>query len=307
MKNKKRRAFIIILISAAALIFGVAAFVCALDFAKTKQYHLSSEREFGISNLDDVVVTLRRSLKERSPEIGISFFLKGDHMGDIEPFVEELMELALEETGVPDEGDYLRFQMGGYTFTYNHLAKNAGYRYSIYIRPQYHTTALQEEQTTLKIREILDSLKLEADAKEYEKIRAVHDFLIQNVSYDKVHKKNEYHTIRSSAYGALINHSATCQGYCVAMYRMLSELGVSCRIITGEAGETGETEYHAWNIARMDGLYYNIDVTWDDETGSDDYFLKTDDLFTGHQRDEKFQTPDFYARYPMVDTMPELY
>ena len=89
-----------------------------------------------------------------------------------------------------------------------------------------------------------------------------------------------------------------CQGYAAAVYRLLREAGVSVRILTGTAGENAE--FHAWNLVCIDGLYYNLDVTWDDVNGNDACFLKADADFPRHTRDEAFSSPDFYQRYPMA-------
>lgn len=269
---------------------------------KENRYSLSEERLFGIANLDEIVEKIRNDLKLRSSSISISFSFKGDYMDDISPFVKELMELVLTETGEPDEGDYIRYELGGYTFSYGHEATSRGYNYSIIINPEYYSTGEQERQVTEKVREILDSFPLRESSSDYEKVRAVYDYLTANVKYDIVHKKNQYHTLKSTAYGALINRTATCQGISVAAYRLLMELGVSCRVITGMANPDHEdSEYHAWNIVCIDGLYYNLDITWDEQLGGEDYFLKSDENFAGHARDEEFKTAEFYDIYPMAE------
>ena len=58
--------------------------------------------------------------------------------------------------------------------------------------------------------------------------------------------------------------------------RLLTEMGVGCRIITGEGMNGEKAEFHAWNIVKLGGVYYNIDVTWDDTKMTSDYFLKSD-------------------------------
>lgn len=255
---------------------------------------------FGITNLDDVVDSLREALKNRSKEIGISFSFNGDYMEDISPFVKELMELAQQESEQSDEGDYIRFQLGGYNFSYSHEESKAGYDYSILIVPSYYTTAEQERQTDEKVKEIISSLPLTQDAGDYDKIRAVYDYITENVSYDAVHKKNEYHTVKSTAYGALVNRTATCQGISVAIYRLLKELGVDCRVITGMGETLAGSEYHAWNIAGIDGIYYNLDATWEMLDQEEQFFLKCEEHFQGHTRDDEYRNATFYSSYPMA-------
>ena len=86
------------------------------------------------------------------------------------------------------------------------------------------------------------------------------------------------------------------------MYRMLRELGVDCRVITGMALGENSSEYHAWNIVRLGGTYYNIDITWDRQTESRGWFLKGDRTFSAdHIRDTEYSTEEFYGKYPMSE------
>ena len=77
------------------------------------------------------------------------------------------------------------------------------------------------------------------------------------------------------------------------MYRMLSAAGLKTRIITGGN--------HAWNIVSIDGLWYNLDATWDaGMEGNYQYYLKSDNAFADHYRKEKYKTEAFYVQFPMA-------
>ncbi len=67
-----------------------------------------------------------------------------------------------------------------------------------------------------------------------------------------------------SAYGGLIDHKCVCQGYAEAYKRLLDIEGIFCDVICGKI--KGSLEYHAWNIVRLDGENYHVDVTWDSES-----------------------------------------
>ena len=60
-------------------------------------------------------------------------------------------------------------------------------------------------------------------------------------------------------------------------------------------------EYHAWNIVKLDGAYYNFDITWDKQSEEKNYLLKCDSSFESHIRDERFSTAEFYENYPMAE------
>lgn len=103
----------------------------------------------------------------------------------------------------------------------------------------------------------------------------VHDALMGLVEYDVAAPMNQ------SAYSALVGGRSVCAGYARAFQYIMQELGVPCYYCTGYAGEN-----HAWNIVKIDGVYQNVDVTWDDtEEPTYNYFNKTDrELAATHRR-----------------------
>lgn len=103
----------------------------------------------------------------------------------------------------------------------------------------------------------------------------VHDALMGLVEYDVAAPMNQ------SAYSALVGGRSVCAGYARAFQYIMQELGVPCYYCTGYAGED-----HAWNIVKIDGVYQNVDVTWDDtEEPTYNYFNKTDrELAATHRR-----------------------
>lgn len=103
----------------------------------------------------------------------------------------------------------------------------------------------------------------------------VHDALMGLVEYDVAAPMNQ------SAYSALVGGRSVCAGYARAFQYIMQELGIPCYYCTGYAGED-----HAWNIVKIDGVYQNVDVTWDDtEEPTYNYFNKTDrELASTHRR-----------------------
>lgn len=161
---------------------------------------------------------------------------------------------------------------------------------------EYETTLSQERAVDSRLTEIIKEQKL-ANASDYEKVKKIHDYIINMASYDISKKK-------SSAYNLLFNKSAVCEGYALVAYRLFMEAGLPCRIISGK----GNKEAHAWNIVQVDGKWYNIDLTWDDPISSNgkqilryDYFLKSDQDFQDHVRDPEFKTKEFLKQYPIAE------
>lgn len=83
-----------------------------------------------------------------------------------------------------------------------------------------------------------------------------------------------------NAYGALVEGKAVCEGYAEAYQFLLQCAGLQSFIVTGSSMNpaTGIPEGHAWNMVRVDGRYYHVDLTWDDqgERLFYAYFNKTD-------------------------------
>ena len=104
---------------------------------------------------------------------------------------------------------------------------------------------------------------------DYAKEKYVHDEIIKLASYDKNSVMNQ------SAYSALVNGSTVCAGYARAFQYIMIKLGIPTYYCTGKRG--GD---HAWNIFKLDDGYYNVDLTWDDNTRiSYKYFNRTDSEF----------------------------
>ncbi len=93
------------------------------------------------------------------------------------------------------------------------------------------------------------------------KIRIVHDYLVENLEYDSTLSKDNIYNI----YGALINKITVCEGYARAFKAIMDDLEIPCLIACGTGiNSTGATESHAWNYVMINEKWYAIDVTWDD-------------------------------------------
>ena len=95
----------------------------------------------------------------------------------------------------------------------------------------------------------------------YDKLKYIHDYLIENTEYEKdIETHNNY-----NIYGVLLNKKAVCEGYAKTFKYILDDLYVPCVMVCGDAtNSAGDIESHAWNYVQMDGKWYAIDVTWDD-------------------------------------------
>ncbi len=96
-----------------------------------------------------------------------------------------------------------------------------------------------------------------------DKIKAIHDYLILNCTYDYNNYIAGTIALESRlAYGPLVNQSAICQGYCAAFNLLCERAGIRSIAINGFAPSSSDE--HAWNMLLSDGQIYYVDVTHDD-------------------------------------------
>lgn len=95
--------------------------------------------------------------------------------------------------------------------------------------------------------------------------RVYFDYLCEHCEYDYT-----YSDISRTAYGALFNGLAVCQGYTGAYNIFLKLEGISCATYSGNN--------HIWTLATLDGAGYHLDVTWGDQSWGvdEDYFCMTE-------------------------------
>ena len=154
------------------------------------------------------------------------------------------IDACMQHTGDPDLGDALRWQYKTYSYykpTYQY--SNGYYYYTMKFQPIYYTTAAQERAVDQAVDALLEELDVYSGT-EYDKVEAVYDWICENVEYDYAGlAANDL--LRCTAYAAIVNKTAVCQGYAVLMYRLLLELGVDNRVVTSYD--------HAWNIVEKIG------------------------------------------------------
>lgn len=93
----------------------------------------------------------------------------------------------------------------------------------------------------------------------------IHDYLASICDYVYVASdadEDEMASMRYTAYGALVNGQAVCQGYALAYQDIMNALAPDGKVICITVGSK-EID-HAWNMVEIDDSYYHVDVTWDD-------------------------------------------
>ncbi|MGN0510493.1 MAG: transglutaminase domain-containing protein [Lachnospiraceae bacterium] len=250
---------------------------------------LSSE-EYG--SVDEAVVSFREQMKSRKEIITVKVMTD-----DVEEIAGEISDAAMAHTGNPKEGDYLQWQFGGWKCSSSYYSFGGNYYCTMNYTMTYYTTAVQEAELDNAIALAKTNLGLNSSTmNDYQKIKAIYDYMTKNITYDYANLNDDSYRLKYTAYAAMINKTAVCQGYAVLLYRMALECGVDARVITG----IGNGGAHGWNIVKLGNYYYNVDSTWDAGYPNYSYFLKTDGNFRYHTRDNEYATGDFYEAYPMA-------
>lgn len=136
-----------------------------------------------------------------------------------------------------------------------------------YFQPSYTLSPKEQKDREAelyeKCSEILDLIPDDAD--EFEKELFIHDYIINNCRYDTALLEKV-----SSPYSCLIDGVSACEGYSKAAKLLLEQAGIECHTVLGDGvNAAGETEGHMWNMVKIEGSYYHLDVTWDDPSSPD--------------------------------------
>lgn len=254
-----------------------------------------------LSNEMAVADRIREGLKAHAEEIIIRFKVPEDVSGILDERVGIWVEDALAETDDPAEGDYLRYQIGGYAYRSTVRQADGLLHYTVTIRPDYYDWYYQAQEADAAAAELTAQFAFDPQTSEAERIESIYRWFCENVAYDKVHRKNPYYHLKSTAYAALVQKNAACQGFCVGLYRLLREEGISCRIVTGSAKGPEGDELHAWVIAAVDGQYYGLDPSWDAGKTEWDWFLTGSEQMKDRISEERFCTEEFLSVYPLAE------
>ena len=170
------------------------------------------------------------------------------------------------------------------------------------------TNANQLENAINQVENAKKNIINSLSGSDYDKIMKIHDYLVDNTEYD-----SSYQSIGTyGIYGALIGKKCVCEGYAKSLKYLANEAGIKCEIMQGTGtNNSGQTESHAWNCVKIDGIWYEVDATWDDPImiGSGyktnmykyKYFLKgTNSFDKDHTLSYQFSENGKKFEYPII-------
>lgn len=167
-----------------------------------------------------------------------------------------------------------------------------GYKYKYYpdspnliFIPEYlfQKGKVKEHQKAMKAR-VEKLIRPAKSLSEWEREKYVHDFICDNVHYDKLKKPYSHEII-----GPLGQGVGVCEGIAKSVKILCDALGIWCIIVVcGNNPEKGIKYRHTWNIVKIGGKYYHLDATFDNTLGKEekryDYFNLSDkSIFRDHE------------------------
>lgn len=156
----------------------------------------------------------------------------------------------------------------GYGYVYN------SYGEVLYINMRYSRSKSEADRIAAEFNATSAEILAEAEKCEsgYDKLKVIHDWIVNNTTY------NAYGpAYKSEADGPIVYGTALCEGYSKAFMYLAQAAGIPTICVSGSANGGG----HMWNMVKLDGQWYHVDVTWDDPVSSVpvlryDYFLISD-------------------------------
>ena len=169
------------------------------------------------------------------------------------------------------------------------------------------TSKSQVERAVSEVERVKDDILKNVSGNNYDKIKYVHDWIVDNVKYDALANQNT-----SNVYGCLVNKEVICEGYARAFKYLMDELDIPCVLVSGIAiDDDGKSERHAWNYVYIKNNWYAIDTTWDDPiiigSGKIDssirykYFLRgSDTMSKDHETIGQITKNGIELKYPVL-------
>jgi hypothetical protein len=156
---------------------------------------------------------------------------------------------GIQRTGYYSKGGTLKFADAKKAASFDLYQGNFN-GINLIIKKDPNQLSLDEEKEIgkQKAKSIVKEL-IKTGMTDYEKLLVLHDYLCQNSVYG-------WNEVSSSVYTILCTGIGECGSHAAAMYEMLTEAGVECKIVGGVG--------HVWDIVKIDGKWYYHDATYDD-------------------------------------------
>lgn len=215
-----------------------------------------------VKNSEELFLLMRKALYYNESLIKID---AGSYNGkvttDFEAAYDRAIAVVSEVTGVDDFIDSWK-----YVLENNSFEVSIQYRFG---KDTFDQRKKDAKAALNKARELVATL-IAKDMSEYAKEMILHDYIIYNTRYDyENYRKGTIPSESFEEYGSLVLGVAVCEGYSEAMKLLCDLSSIECLFISGKSKSGSDWIDHAWNIVKVDGKYYHVDVTNDDPVSQD--------------------------------------
>lgn len=139
----------------------------------------------------------------------------------------------------------------------------------------------EEDKKTLSMaKDVLDEV-IEDGMSDYQKEEAVYKWLVANINHGRggVISRPGMNRSAFTPYSVLSSRSAVCVGYATTFRMFMNMLGMDCHIV--------HNDYHSWDLVKLDGDWYHVDIYSDAHGVPYGNFNMTDEMArNGHNWDE---------------------
>ncbi len=255
--------FMIVLISIANffkddIIYSYNAYVIKTKYSNTTKNDYFLEDNFSyVDNYSDL------NIKSKIDLTNYIYYALNTGTSYIERYADKSYTSYIEELNNLTEGEGLSTIvsiLNDFVHPFN-SSKNIYITYGKNNPISLEITKVYSDEEIDEINKVVDKViaeNIKSNMTASDKIKVIHDYIIDNTKYDQLKYKNiEDDTYKSNtAYGVLLQGYGTCSGYADAMAIFLNRLGIVNFKISNKE--------HIWNLVYIDGSWKHLDLTWDD-------------------------------------------
>lgn len=225
-----------------------------------------------------------RVVSQQEEGINLYLYLPDATVDDVKELAQHCYNQMYDYGG----DDYSKYCINKVSYAVTVSATQPG-GYFLSYTMQYNETQEQSNRVRTFAQHRITQMGIEGKS-DTAKVEAINNDIKQMLAYKSTGQMSDH-----TAFGAMTNGTAVCQGYALLADEMLRQAGVTTRIITGTATDpyTGVQDNHMWNAVKIDGEWLHLDITWNDAYPYSNPYL----MVSGEQisRDHSYDSERFSA------------
>lgn len=227
MKNKKK-------------IVGLAL-LCALLLILISLGRFTVSAQTRATSTEELLSIFEKALEEKVEELTVGYTMTSGE----DFYLDDIGRLL--QDAVDNKNPYIKNSINSWDIS----VSSVGNQVDMVILFDYLSTHREDLYVYQQVEKIVrDIITPEMDP--HQKVKAIYDYVVKLVEYDFTYT---YY----SAYAALVERKAVCQGFALLTYQLLKEAGLENTIVRG----TMIDELHGWNLVQLDNQWYHLDTTQD--------------------------------------------